>query len=237
LIKATYFGLCHSISLAYMLAFFKTGGPKMDKRIYIFMSIFLASILFASQITTTNASVTADCYTAFTGADSPPTDFDFNFTCGSAQTVYFGVCDSGFPDDTFTITYKGNVVSESISSGSAQTINIGSAPSDAGLNTATVNMINIPDNISTYSYAVSSDYGEVANYMNTFCGFVVPIPTSISACSETVTVFTQDAAPSDGTLALHILLGNEGARGDEQIMQTWDYRYDNHGRNTSTIYL
>ena len=196
----------------------------MNKHWYVVVPLLLFAVLFFSQISTTNASVsTADCYVATTGSNMPADDFNFNFTCTGSKTVYFGVCDSGFPDDTFQIEYKGNIVSESISSGAAQTISIGSATSDAGSNTATV-LVTAPDDLGTYSYAVSSDYGEVANYMNTYCGFVLPIPTTPvgGTCDEAVPVFTADGAPSDGTLEFHILLGNEGEIGGEQIIHSWD---------------
>lgn len=208
----------------------------MNKRWFVLGSVLLFLVLFAGQTTITNASTTADCYTASTGGDAPAIDFDFTFTCSSAQKVYFGVCDSGVPDDTFTITYKGSIVSESTSTGTSQTINIGSATSDSGVNTATLNVIAAPDNLSTYSYAVSSSYDEVATYMNTFCGFVIPIPTSIG-CNESVPLFTQDAAPSDGTLEFHILLGNEGARVDEQILQTWDLNAGDQINNATVANL
>ena len=198
----------------------------MKSRLLIFVSVFVALFVLVGQFRSLHASTsTADCYQAGSGGSY---SFDFDFTCADAQTVYFGVCDSGpVLDDFFEIAYKGSVVGANIIVGNDEIITVGSGSSDAGANTATLNVLLAPDGAPTWSYAVSSAQSDVEAYLSANCGGdiggFVPVSTSnISTCQNNVALFTEDGAPTDGTLEFHILLGNEGARGDEQIMMTWD---------------
>lgn len=190
----------------------------MLKRVSFAVVLFLLVGLFAYRVHPTAASPLADCESFFTD-DPISTPVTVNFTCGSAATAYFGVCDSGPAlDDYFNIEYNGGIVAGNSISGGNEIVSIGSAMTTAGANVATINRT-AGGGTATYSYGISTDRSAVESYLNANCGTDY---TASSGCGGVVELFTQDEAPSDGTLEFHLLLGNEGARGDELIMRTWD---------------
>ncbi len=200
----------------------------MNKQGYVLLLVLLGAVLFFGKVTATEAAVTADCFTehqeAYFGS---PADEDFNFTCASAQTVYFGICDNYIiPERSYTITFKGDIVARNTFSGASQSVFIGSGMSDAGDNMMTVNIVDVPGYDVVYLYAVSSDYQEVVDVLSPCLdssddGSGEAPNVQNGGCYGSMPVFTADTAPSAGTLELHVLLGNEGARSDEQIMETW----------------
>lgn len=199
--------------------------------------LLMFALLFA--VSAVVASPTADCAATGVGADSPPLDFDITFNCTASQTVYFGVCDNGAAlDDTYQILYKGSVVaSNELTGGFKELVNIGDAVADAGDNTASFVVLSAPDNISTFAFAVSSSKSEVESFLDAECGLDVVFDPVTSSCAYTVNLFTEDGAPSNGTLEMHVLLGNEGARGDEQIYKVWDVNKGDQINNASVSHI
>jgi hypothetical protein len=178
------------------------------------------------------ASPTADCEQFGTGYISPLSSLSISFTCTQDSTVYFGACDSGNvpDDDLFNITFNGAVVSTNSFGGGREYVSIGTASAAAGSNTATLNSLNTtPFPPATYSFAISSDQGAVSNYLVSWCGVDY---SSSSACSVAVPVFTQDKAPSAGTLELRVQFGNMN-RPEGYTIQTWDV-YEGQQINNDT---
>lgn len=191
----------------------------MLKRMLLVVFVFMFFSMFAYRAQTTAASPAADCE-SFDTAEVGSTPVFINFSCSAAQTAYFGVCDSGPAlDDYFEIVYGGSVVATNDISGGNEIVTVGSAMTTAGSNTATLNRT-LGGGTATYSYGVSTDKIAVENYLAQNCGGDYVAPTS--GCNGVVALFTQDQAPSDGTLEFHMLLGNEDERVDEQIMMVWD---------------
>lgn len=194
----------------------------MKAKLYLLVSLLVAALVFAAQAGPTYASASAaDCYAAGTGGIPVLTSLDFDFTCSAAQTVYFGVCDSGgVPnDDLFDVRANGLLVSYNYYPNATDEYTVMSQfQASAGVNTAVMNSLNASPAIpATYSYVVSSDPNDVPAYLSTYCGTdwkgIGPGPNV--SCDTNINIFTTDVAPSDGTLEFHVLLGNEASFGDE----------------------
>lgn len=193
----------------------------MKKFLALTVALLALVAMFASQATTLRAGPTADCE-SFSTDDPSSTPVTLNFTCAADNTVYFGICDSGpFLDDFFNIEYNGDVVASNAISGSNEIVNIGSASVSAGAQSATL-IRTAGGGTATYSVGISSDRIAVENYLAANCGGDFVPTTGSQGCNGAVTLFTEDGAPSDGTLEFHSLFGNEGARSDELIMMVWD---------------
>lgn len=192
----------------------------MKTKLFLLVTLFLTALLFAVQVGPTYAGP-ADCYAAGTGSFTPLGSLDFDYTCGAAQTVYFGVCDSGgVPnDDLFDIRADGLLVSYNYYVNGVDEFTVMSQfQASAGTNTAVMNSLNTtPYPPATYSYIVSTDPNDVPTYLSAVCGIdwkgIGSGPNV--GCDTNVNIFTTDVAPADGTLEFHVLLGNEGSFGDE----------------------
>lgn len=197
-----------------------------NRWIFLFAAIGLLA-LFAAAVSPTQAA-NGDCEAYATSSVPMESSTSIDFTCNADATVYFGVCDSGgVPnDDLFNIVFSGQVVSYNYYPNATDEYTVlGEAQLAAGSYTAEMNSLNsTPFPPATYSYGVSTNAGDVVNYLQTYCGtdWKGVGPGVSASCDTNVPVFTMDAAPSDGTLEFHVLFGNEGARGDEIIFMTWD---------------
>jgi hypothetical protein len=200
------------------------------KRIVIVLFVLLTLGLFASQASLTAAGPGGDCNAFGIGSIPDLTSLAISFTCAAEATVYFGACDSGSVpnDDLFEITYEGQAVSFNLYSGGSELVNIGSALVPAGSHTASLNSLSTtPFPPATYTYAISSDKAAVESTLfdpNT-CGADIssgPITSTCSFGPRNVPVFTQDAAPTNGTLEFRIMLGNEDSRQVSGLMMEWD---------------
>lgn len=192
----------------------------MKTKLFLSLSLLVSVLLFAVQAGPTYAG-SSDCYATGTGGFTPLGTLSFDYTCSTAQTVYFGVCDSGgVPnDDLFDIKTGGLLVSYNYYVNSIHEYTVMSQyQAPAGTNTAVITSLNTtPYPPATYSYISSTDPNDIPTYLSGVCGVdwkgIGPGPNV--GCDTNVNIFTTDAAPSDGTLEFHVLLGNEGAFGDE----------------------
>ena len=192
----------------------------MKIKMFLLVTLLLMGMFLAVQVGPAHAGP-ADCYAAGTGGIPVLTSLGFDYTCSAAQTVYFGVCDSGGvpDDDLFNVKADGLLVSYNYYvNGSDEYTVMSQFQTAAGTNTAVLNSLNsTPYPPATYSYVVSSDPNDVPAYLSTVCGVdwkgIGPGPSA--ACDTNVDIFTTDTAPSAGTLEFHVLLGNEAAFGDE----------------------
>ena len=200
----------------------------MKNRLLFFVPVFMFALLFVVQFNSVSA-VATDC-TAFVSFGDIPMESSttVSFDCSVDQEVYFGVCDSGgVPnDDLFDMVFNGQLVTYNYYQAVTDEYTVmGSATAPAGTNYVDLNSLNsTPYPPATYAYAISPEVGDVVNHLQTWCGADWKgVSSGVSSnCDTNVPIFTTDAAPSDGTLELHVLLGNEGARGDEIVFQTWD---------------
>ena len=200
----------------------------MKAKLSILTTLLLSVFFFAAQAAPPIHATTADCYTAASGGFPHLGSITFDFTCSQPQTVYFGVCDSGnVPyDDLFDVRIDGLLVSRNYYNNITDEYTVMSRyEATAGTTTATVRSLsnsNYPP--ATYSYVASSDPNDIEPYLRAYCGVDwkgIASPSG-ATCSTTVHIFTQDTAPSDGTLEVHVLLGNEGSFADEQVWATID---------------
>lgn len=198
----------------------------MKLRLILLVSVFALVVLFTDRFTAVSAGP-ADC-TAYASSSIPmESSITANFECSIDTEVYFGTCDSGpVPnDDLFNMVFSGQVVTYNYYPNSTDEYTVlGSATAVAGINSVDLNSLNStpwPD--ATYSYAISPNAGEVIAYLQDWCGADWKgVSNGISSgCDANVPVFTKDEAPSDGTLEVHVLLGNESARTDELLFATW----------------
>lgn len=151
----------------------------------------------------------ADCTATGDGGIPVLSSLAIDFECAEDSVVYFGACDSGgVPnDDLFNITYMGSVVSNNIFVSGSEYVNIGQAQAAAGSHQAVLNSLNAsPATPATYSFALSTDRGFVANYLANFCGADFA-GTAAPSCLKTVPVFTEDTAPTDGTIRVDVQYG------------------------------
>lgn len=202
----------------------------MKSRFILFVPVFLFFVLFGSRFTLVSAGST-DC-TSFENSAGIPveTSTTVTFNCAAETAVYFGACDDGgVPnDDLFNMVYEGNVVTYNYYvNGVDEYTVLGSATAKVGTNTVELNSLNTtPYPPATYAYAISPNSGDVVNHLQTWCGADwVGIGSGGGAgasCDTNVPLFTNDTAPSNGTIELHVLFGNEGSFDDEIRFQTWD---------------
>ena len=199
----------------------------MKTKLFLLVGVLVAAFAFAVQVGPTHAG-SSDCYAAESSSIPVLTSLDFDFTCSDAQTVYFGVCDSGpVPnDDLFKVTANGLRVSYNYYPNSTDEYTVMSQfQAGAGVNSAVMTSLNASPAIpATYSYVVSSNPDDIPAYLSAYCGTdwkgIGPGPSA--GCNTTVEIFTTDAAPSAGTLEFHVLLGNEGSFADEIHFATID---------------
>jgi hypothetical protein len=192
----------------------------MKTKLFLLVTLLLTALLFAVQAGPARAG-SSDCYAVDTGGIPVLTSLNFDYTCSAAQTVYFGVCDSGgVPnDDLFDIKANGLLVSYNYYVNGIDEYTVMSQfQASAGVNSATMTSLNAaPATPATYSYVVSSDPSDIPTYLSNVCGVdwkgLGSGPNV--GCDTSVDIFTTDTAPSNGTLEFHVLLGNEGAFGDE----------------------
>lgn len=199
----------------------------MKLRLILLVSVFAFIALFAGRFSAVSAGP-ADC-TSFVGYGDVPmeTSTTVTFECAVDTQVYFGVCDAGnVPnDDLFNMTFDGQAVTYNyyLNTTDEYTV-LGSAAALTGINSADLNSLNsTPYPPATYAYAISPNAGDVVNHLQAWCGVDWKgVSNGISSgCDTNVPVFTNDEAPSDGTLEVHVLLGNESARTDELVFATW----------------
>lgn len=201
----------------------------MQKRMFLFVSLFLLVGLFAgSWAVSRTVAQAADCSLYNSGGITPLSSVDFTLTCTADTTVYFGVCDSGgVPnDDLFTVTYANALQSYNyyVAAIDEYTV-LGDDVALAGDNTITMASTNTtPYPPATHSLAISPNAGEVVNYLQLWCGadWKGVGPGVAAGCDTAVPLFTTDAAPANGTLQFHVLFGNEGARADEIVFMSWN---------------
>ena len=203
----------------------------MKIRLLLLVPVFMAVVLFAGRWTPVSA-VVDDC-AAFVSDGNIPMESSttIRFDCATDKVVYFGVCDSGnvLNDDLFNMVFAGQLVTYNyFPNATDEYTMLGSATAPAGANYADLNSLNSsPYPPATFAYAISPDSGEVVDHMQATCGVdwkgvFFDVSAGGTNCDTNVPVFTADSAPSDGKLELHVLLGNEGARGDEMVFKTWD---------------
>jgi hypothetical protein len=198
------------------------------KKIFTVLFVVLTLGLFAGQANLTAAGSGGDCNAFAVGSIPDLSSLSISFTCAADATVYFGACDSGSVpnDDLFNITYNGQVVAFNQYSGNNEFLSIGSAQVSTGSHSATLNSLSTtPFPPATYTYAISSDRAEVEDRLFDIlvCGEdVQPDSSSCAYGPRNVPVFTQDTAPSDGTLQFRIMLGNEDSREVSGLMMEWD---------------
>jgi hypothetical protein len=197
----------------------------MKKLLFVFAAILLGVFVFA-QFEVATASPAADCETFVTDGFNSNSSINVSFTCAeAASAVYFGVCDSGPAlDDFFSVVFDGQLVAYNAISGNSETVYVGSAPASAGTQTAALNSLNVAA-LATYSLGISTDSSAVISYLEQNCGSDfsgTSAPAVGQACSQAIPLFTTDAAPSDGTLEMRIMLGNENSREVSGLMMTWD---------------
>ncbi|MCA9926550.1 MAG: hypothetical protein KC421_29480 [Anaerolineales bacterium] len=200
----------------------------MKSRLMLLVPIFMLVALFAGRLAPVSA-VATDCSSFVSYASVPmQTSTTVSFDCSADTVVYFGVCDDGgVPnDDLFNMVFDGKVVTSNyyVNNTDEYTV-LGSGLGLTGTNLVDLNSLNsTPYPPATYAYAISPNSGDVVTHLQTWCGTDWKgIGNGVGAsCDTNVPVFTTDTAPSDGTLELHVLLGNEGARTDEILFQTWD---------------
>lgn len=194
----------------------------MRLKLLLFVSVFLMGLHFlGSGAPSAFAGTAVDCEAQDTGNFTPLGSINFNFACGAEQVVYFGVCDSGSVpnDDLFDVYVNGVLVSYNYYIGGTDEYTVASTIKlPAGTHTATVNSLNnSPYPPATYSYIASTDPAAIPAYLISVCGVdwkgLGPGPSA--GCNTNVPIFTEDTAPSNGTLEFHVLLGNEAAIGDE----------------------
>ncbi|KAA3665353.1 MAG: hypothetical protein DWQ04_01050 [Chloroflexi bacterium] len=200
----------------------------MKYRLFLLVPMFMIIALFVGRLAPASA-VATDCASFVTDSDMPmESTKTISFDCTEDTVVYFGVCDSGnVPnDDAFNMVFNGQLVAQNIFENiTDEYTEFFSKRASAGTNYADLNSLNSsPYPPATFSYAISPDLGDVENHLRTWCGDDWKgLRGSLgSNCDTNVPIFTTDAAPTDGTLELHVLLGNEGARGDEIVFQTWE---------------
>jgi len=200
----------------------------MKFRLFLLVPFFMIVALFVGRLAPVSA-VATDCASFVSYGDLPmEASITVSFECADDNIVYFGVCDSGnVPyDDEFNMVFNGQLATRNYYENiTDEYTEIYSATALAGTNYVDLNSLNsTPYPPATYAYAISPDAGDVVNHLQTFCGADWKgVSGGVgSSCDTNVPVFTADAAPTDGTLELHVLLGNEGARGDEIIFKTWD---------------
>ena len=192
----------------------------MKKIITLLTSLFALFALVAMWASPTQAGP-ADCSATGIGGFTPLGSISFDYTCSTDQTVYFGVCDSGgVPnDDLFDVRADGLLVSYNYYVGGTDEYTVMSqSQAKAGVNTAVVNSLNTtPYPPATYSYIVSPNSTDVPAFLASVCGVDWKgLGSGVSsACDTTVNIFTEDKAPTDGTLEVHVLLGNEASFADE----------------------
>lgn len=199
----------------------------MKSRLILLVSTVMFSVLFVSHFQSVTAG-SANCSAQASGGIDMESSLDFTFECATDTQVFFGTCDSGgVPnDDLFNIVFGGQVTTYNyyVNLTDEYTV-LGSATAPAGTNTATLNSLNsTPYPPATYSYAVSPNAGEVVDYLRAWCGADWKgVSGGVgSSCDTNLPVFTSDGAPSDGTLEIHVILGNESARTDEIVFQSWN---------------
>ncbi len=200
----------------------------MKFRLFLLVPIFMIVALFVGHLAPVSA-VATDCASFVNSASVPmETSTTVSFDCSVDTVVYFGVCDDGgVPnDDLFNMVFDGQLVTYNYYQNYTDEYTVlGSATAPAGTNFADLNSLNsTPYPPATFAYAISPNSGEVVNHLKTWCGADWRgVSSGIGAnCDTNVPVFTTDSALSDGKLELHVLLGNEGARGDEIVFKTWD---------------
>ena len=215
----------------------------MKLRLILFVSVFAFIALFAGRFTAVSAGP-ATCSAFVSYGDVPmETSTTVSFECAVDTEVYFGVCDSGSVpnDDLFNMTFTGQIVTSNYYPNSVDEYTVlGSAMALTGTNFADLNSLNsTPYPPATFAYAISPNAGEVVNHLKTWCGADWKgVSNGVSSsCDTNVPVFTQDGAPSNGTLEVHVLLGNESARTDELVFATWSVTEGEQLNNKYVTYL
>ena len=174
------------------------------KKNLIFAMLVMALVLFVAVLPT--AAGTADCTRTGSGSIDALTSAPFGFQCAADAVVYFGACDSGSVpnDDLFTITYMGQMVSNNTFRSGLEYVQIGEAQVAAGSHQAILNSTN--ETAATYSLAISSDRAVVLDYLSAYCGADFG-GTEVPFCLKSVPVFTEDVAPTDGTIRVDVQYG------------------------------
>ncbi|MCA9950134.1 MAG: hypothetical protein KDE48_10840 [Anaerolineales bacterium] len=173
------------------------------------------------------AAPASDCNAFDTGGFAPLGSVSIPFSCAADATVYFGVCDSGSVpnDDLFNIDHTGTIVAYNYYVGAEEYAVIQSQNLTAGDYTVIMNSLNVGVGQATYSYGISTDKSEITGYLSQVCGTDFGGTTPPATCSygpRDVPVFTEDTAPTNGTLEFRIMLGNEDSREEAGLMKTWN---------------
>lgn len=179
----------------------------MKKHTIFFAIIVLVLTLIVAILPA--AAGAADCTATGSGGINPLTSVAIDFQCSADTVVYFGACDNGGNpnDDLFNMTYMGAVVSTNRYVNNREHVSIGMAQVGAGSNQAVLNSTNYsPDLPATYFFALSPDRAFVAGSLQDFCGTDFG-GTEAPSCLKSVPVFTEDTAPTDGTLRVDVQYG------------------------------
>jgi len=191
------------------------------KNRYALLVVLVAVLSLVLLTMPLGAAPLADCSAFGTGGMNQFTTLSLPFACEMDSTVYFGVCDSGPAlEDFFNITYQGAIVAYNEINGPNEAVYVGSSMVAAGSQEGLLNSLR-GEALATYSYAISSDYDEVTNYLNSQCGSDFGGVSTSGACNTNIPIFTQDGAPSAGTLMLTAKLGEESVLEDEPVLYTW----------------